>query len=135
MCATSERGDAEMCSVDECFEYWQETERTARKQHSCCECHAPIPIGRRYAHVSGIFDDEWESYKLHKECMEPWRFVADVVCKSSGGVLLGELKEELSTINELVHDWDGEGNPTGNPLMDIFDEIRTTYTKGWRSQT
>lgn len=43
--------------------------RTARKPYRCYECRETIPVGARYEHVSGLWD-EWKSYKFCLPCSE-----------------------------------------------------------------
>lgn len=42
--------------------------RTARKQHSCCECRGQIQPGERYNYHSGVWDGRAESFKVCPEC-------------------------------------------------------------------
>ena len=48
-----------------CF---NETYRTARKLHICCECRQEINPGGRYRHISGIWTDKPESFKQCETC-------------------------------------------------------------------
>ena len=47
---------------------YRETERTARKAHTCCECMATIDPGERYVVCSGVSEGEGWSYKLCAFC-------------------------------------------------------------------
>jgi hypothetical protein len=39
-----------------------QNERTARKQHTCCECHLPIRPGERYLATFGVWEGEANRY-------------------------------------------------------------------------
>ena len=56
---------------------YRETERTARKAHTCCECMATIDPGERYVVCSGVSEGEGWSYKLcafcHALLVQIWR--------------------------------------------------------------
>lgn len=43
--------------------------RKARKSHKCCECHQEISIGEKYDYVSGIWEDNPDSYKTCMSCL------------------------------------------------------------------
>ena len=51
-------------------------ERTARKQHKCCECFDEINPGDKYQYSSGIWDGEAASYK---QCLNCW-WIMQAVC-------------------------------------------------------
>lgn len=42
--------------------------RTARKQHTCCECGETIEPGRKYEYVRGKWEDRWSEYKTCARC-------------------------------------------------------------------
>lgn len=44
------------------------TVRTARKQHTCCECLGNIQPGERYNYHSGVWDGRALSFKVCPEC-------------------------------------------------------------------
>jgi hypothetical protein len=44
--------------------------RTARKQHHCCECPAPIVKGEVYQYSSGVWDGRGASFKTCMPCAE-----------------------------------------------------------------
>ena len=49
-----------------------ETTRTARKEHTCCECKAAIEPGDTYVRHSGLWDSRWMSYKWCMGCQEKY---------------------------------------------------------------
>lgn len=103
-----------MCYVDDPAEVWNETERTARKSHRCCECGGHIPAGRRYLYFSGIHDGTPFSEHMHAECAALWRFVVKEVCGGEGGMMLGGLGEEIAQ-REM---------PELGVLRDLFDAAK-----------
>lgn len=44
--------------------------RTARKEHTCTECRAPIPKGTKYQYASGVWDGRPDSFKTCLLCVE-----------------------------------------------------------------
>lgn len=52
-------------AVSDCY---RETQRTARKRHTCCECMATIDPGEHYVQCSGVSEGEGWSYKLCAFC-------------------------------------------------------------------
>ena len=44
--------------------------RTAKKQHTCCECSQTISAGDKYEYSSGIWDGEPSSFKTCSSCAE-----------------------------------------------------------------
>lgn len=49
---------------------FNETYRTARKEHRCCECRSTIRAGERYRYVSGVWDGQGCSFKQCGDCAE-----------------------------------------------------------------
>lgn len=49
-----------------CF---KESDRTARKQHSCCECGRAILPGEKYRYESGVWDGRPSSFKTCVDCL------------------------------------------------------------------
>ncbi len=56
-------------NYDEPCEVYNETERKARKHHTCESCSGPIVPGERYRYVSGVFDHSGFSFKQCGDCM------------------------------------------------------------------
>ncbi len=52
----------EMPSVYQCD--WP----TARKEHTCCECHGKIAAGEKYHKHHGIWDGEADTFKVCDDC-------------------------------------------------------------------
>lgn len=44
------------------------SEPIARKPHKCEYCLGPIPKGEKHYHYSGMFDGEWQNWRMHAEC-------------------------------------------------------------------
>ena len=44
--------------------------RLARKPHKCCECGGTIFYKERYHIFTGIWDDNWQTFKTCNDCME-----------------------------------------------------------------
>lgn len=63
-CPLSGTDDGERCQA------FTSSTRTARKEHSCCECGYAIYSGARYEYVSGIWGDRPDSYKTCLSCVE-----------------------------------------------------------------
>ena len=79
------------CSTDD-FEpasVYVESWRRARKEHKCCECHAPIRVGERHQFASGLWDGAWGSFRTCKACAD---IIAD---RCPSGYQFGGLRETL----------------------------------------
>jgi len=79
------------CSVDDydpprCY---LETVRTARKDHSCCECGKQIKTGEKYEEVTGIWDGHPDRHRTCIICVR----IRSHYCPN--GFLFGELRETL----------------------------------------
>ena len=57
--------------------FYSYSERVARKQHRCCECHAPILVGEKHFFATGKWDGELSSHRQHLLCMEACVFIRD----------------------------------------------------------
>lgn len=44
----------------------------ARKQHRCEWCYGPIPKGERHAQYRGIYDGDWQNWRMHQECYDAY---------------------------------------------------------------
>jgi len=42
----------------------------AVKDHRCEWCFGPIPKGEKHKHFSGMWDDEWQNWRMHDECFD-----------------------------------------------------------------
>ena len=50
--------------------YFNAVMRTARKQHTCVECHMPIRSGSKYEYVRGIWEGEWATFATCLDCQK-----------------------------------------------------------------
>lgn len=82
------------CEMPQAF---NQERRTARKQHSCCECHQPINVGTEYEHCSGIWDGTPDSFKTCLSCVE---IREDYVAETGEMIAFKELG---SSIQELFY--------------------------------
>lgn len=55
-------------SVDECYDFYKETHRKARKGHKCDACKEAISAGHHYWLVAWVYDGEAESVKRCERC-------------------------------------------------------------------
>ena len=62
------------CMIPEFYAY---SEPVARKQHQCCECHAPILPGEKHFHYRGKWDGHLETGRQHLVCMEACMLIRD----------------------------------------------------------
>lgn len=46
------------------------TYHSGRKEHRCIWCGEIIPKGEVFAHYRGISENEWQNWRMHKECLE-----------------------------------------------------------------
>lgn len=46
------------------------TSVVGRKPHRCEWCGGPIPIGERHSLFVGIWEGEFQSWRMHPECLE-----------------------------------------------------------------
>lgn len=44
--------------------------RQARKRHACSECGREIEPGSTYEHVSGLWGDEWSTFRTCEACVQ-----------------------------------------------------------------
>ena len=59
-----------MC--DEHADLWRQKWRTARKEHTCCECGYKIQPRTKYLHVKMLFDGAWSNYDVCIICNAHW---------------------------------------------------------------
>ena len=58
-----------MCDCDsDAPTLYRETNRTARKEHKCCECKRIITESEPYQHVVGVWDGEIRTFKTCAQC-------------------------------------------------------------------
>ena len=63
------------CDSLPAFYAW--TNPVARKQHSCCECAAPILKGEKHFRAHGKWDYGIESFRQHLACCEACMLLRD----------------------------------------------------------
>ena len=86
-----------MCEMPTLFE---EKDVKARKEHTCYECRLPIPKGVTYKRAKGLWDGDWEEYKMHPEChdklleIQDGEFGAEYGTAWDNGVIPQELKDK-----------------------------------------
>lgn len=62
-----------MCSCDlDGPEIFWESWPVARKSHVCCECGSPIDIGEKHLRVSGVWEGQFETFRMCKPCRDVW---------------------------------------------------------------
>lgn len=45
---------------------------TGRKAHRCEACYCWIPKGEPHHHFKGMFDGEWQDWRMHDECYKSY---------------------------------------------------------------
>lgn len=78
-------GDDEPCEV------YNQTERKARKEHTCDSCHGQICVGETYRYTSGIYDHDPFSFK---QC-PPCTIAHDLFNEKHDGIGVTDLYEGL----------------------------------------
>jgi len=43
-----------------------------RKPHRCDACYGPIPEGERHFNYRGMWEGEWQNWRMHEECHAVW---------------------------------------------------------------
>lgn len=43
---------------------------TGRKPHRCEMCFGVIPKGESHAHFKGMWQGEWQNWRMHEECYD-----------------------------------------------------------------
>lgn len=54
------------------YDFGEVTHPTARKERRCEYCYGPIPTKEQYVHFKGMWDGEWQNWKMHNECYESY---------------------------------------------------------------
>lgn len=44
-----------------------------RKGYRCEYCYGPIPQGERHHHYQGVYDGEWQNWRMHDECWDAYQ--------------------------------------------------------------
>ena len=42
----------------------------ARLEHRCEYCYGPIPKGEKHPQFKGMWDGEWQNWRMHQECYD-----------------------------------------------------------------
>lgn len=79
------------CSIDvDSFpDICNESIKTARKQHVCCECSRAIKPKEKYHIVTGLWEHEWSTFKTCLGCSR----IRNHFCKY--GFIFGNLAEQI----------------------------------------
>jgi len=51
-------------------DFFNYTYPIARKEHRCEWCGEPIPKGEKHIHGSGVWEGDWQNWRMHNECHE-----------------------------------------------------------------
>lgn len=49
--------------------FWNSKKVKAKKRHRCLYCGQSIEIGELYSRETGIFEDDFQNFALHLECL------------------------------------------------------------------
>ena len=95
-------------------------ERTARKQHKCCECGHVIEPGERYEHVTGKWDGHIGTFHTCLPCSE----LRDALADGTGGCFqYGGLSEEYWEYLMAVNSYDTDA--TSNTYRRVMARHKT----------
>lgn len=77
-----------------CYDYdypsnYKERNVKARKEHTCCECGETIKVGEVYQCATGIWSDEWRTYRT---CMTCTHIRKDMCCNQ---FIFGTLRDDI----------------------------------------
>jgi hypothetical protein len=42
----------------------------SRKEYRCEWCGEPIPKGEKHLHYTGVWEGEWQNWRMHMECQD-----------------------------------------------------------------
>ncbi len=48
-----------------------------RNRHRCEYCHGPIPKAEEHYRYKGIYDGEWQNWRMHRECEDDFHREGD----------------------------------------------------------
>ncbi len=112
------------CDYDYVASVYRKSEHTARKQHKCSECGAPILPGERYEYVFAIWDGDPTHVRTCCRCTALRDFVvAHIPCSCWAH---GNLLEDMQTeVEHYSHEAPGL-------LMGYLRRLKAVYhAKGW----
>lgn len=104
--------DGERCGV------WDESLRTARKEHQCGGCEGAILPGQKYVAHRSLYDGYWSGAAL---CV-PCRDARKAFVESHKG-LIPHPDALRDTLVECI-DWDEESAARWQPVIDAMDARR-----------
>jgi len=95
-----------MCMIDGAFdwEFFEEKNPTARKQHTCGECRRDILPGEKYSYAAGRIEGEFEQYKTCAHC----RTAAALLITHCGGFVYESVQEDLVDHMDESLPWSSE---------------------------
>ncbi len=82
----------------EIAQYYHTKERTARKEHGCCECTAKILVGEKYLEIRACWEGRPCVERQHLLCEKACEFVRDNGLHDDECLYFGEL-------SEWYHEW------------------------------
>jgi len=74
--------------------YW-ERYPVAKKEHRCCECDKTIRAGNKYRNVSGIWEEEFTTYKQCLRCASVMKALEYEASDDEDYPYFGEVRECL----------------------------------------
>jgi len=83
---------------------YRDKERTAKKEHECCECRASIKVGEKYLYSFGVWKDYHDSYpyaRSYKTCLgckKDWSEILEVFHENGeddANIVFGSLSEAI----------------------------------------
>lgn len=60
-------------------EFYDTTERKARREHKCCECGMMIHVGEKYLDIVGKWDGEVSQFRQHLRCADACEMIRDTI--------------------------------------------------------
>lgn len=97
------------------------SEPKARKVYACCECSAPINIGEKHFHGTGIWEGKFASYRQHLACCEACMVIRqfnDNECIGFGG-----MKSYASEYRFGIEDAVERGDANAKRLAELLEAI------------
>ena len=74
-----------------------------RKRHRCEYCYGPIPKGEKHYNYRGMYDGEWQNWRMHEECQEDYYDCGDYDGFTPGGAEIPDrVRAILQQVAEVV---------------------------------
>ncbi len=109
----------------EIAQYYKWKERTARKDHACCECSALIKAGEKYLQVNACWDNRPDVYRQHLLCARACELVRDTGMNDDECVYYGGLFEWWDQAKDDCWIWDDvRAHPDFKRLREMLYRIR-----------